>query len=344
MTPNKKATINDVARHADVSKKTVSRVINNEKNISAATLHKVKKVIQQLNYSPNSQARGLASSRSFLLAMIYDNPNPDYITEAMHGALSECRLQGCELVIHPCDSTARDLDESIIEFIQRLKIDGAILLPPVSESERLISKLKAVNCNYVRLLSVDSDNHDHIIHCNDRRAVSQIADHLVALGHKNIGFIQGPKAYQSAIERKEGFRQALEDRGLTLPENRVAMGAYTYQSGMECAEWLLNSSRPPTAIFASNDQMALGVIATAKKMGINIPTDLTVIGFDDSPQASRVWPALTTMDLHIRQMSQMATRKLLTKYNDDEALSASIQTEFLPTFIQRQSTASPKNT
>lgn len=343
MVPNKKATINDVARLAGVSKKTVSRVINNEPNVSAKTLTKVKKVIEQLDYSPNTQARALASNRSFLLAMIYDNPNPTFITEAMYGALSQCRPRGYELIVHPCDSSSAELHDNIIDFVKRVKLGGVILLPPISESEELISRLKAIKFNYVRILSVASDDSSHMIHCNDRQAVSQIADHLVALGHTDIGFIQGPKNYQSAIERYEGFRQALQDKGISLPAKRVAMGAYTYQSGVECAEWLLNSSSPPTAIFASNDQMAIGVMATAKKMGIDIPRELTVIGFDDSPQASRVWPALTTMDLHTREMSKKATQKLLALYDNDAKLAASIQTEFLPTFIQRQTTAAPNN-
>ena len=141
----------------------------------------------------------------------------------------------------------------------------------------------------------------------------------------------------------ERYKTKLQDKGISLPAKRVAMGAYTYQSGVECAEWLLNSSSPPTAIFASNDQMAIGVMATAKKMGIDIPRELTVIGFDDSPQASRVWPALTTMDLHTREMSKKATQKLLALYDNDAKLAASIQTEFLPTFIQRQTTAAPNN-
>jgi LacI family transcriptional regulator len=338
----KKATINDVARLAGVSKKTVSRVINNEPNVGARTLSKVRKVIEQLNYVPNPQARGLAFNRSFLLAMIYDNPNASYITEVMYGALSECRPNGYELVVHPCDASHVKLNEDIVDFIKRAKIDGVILLPPVSESEELISKLRAIDCNYVRLQSVVSDDSSHMIHFNDREAVSHIADHLVALGHRDIGFIHGPKSSQSAIERYEGFRRTLENTGISLPANRIAMGAYTFQSGAECAEWLLNSGHPPTAIFASNDEMAIGVMATAKKMGINIPGDLTVIGFDDSPLATRVWPALTTVNLRIKEMGKLATQKLLALCDNDAERAASIQSELLPTFVQRQTTAVPK--
>jgi len=341
-TANKKATINDVARLAGVSKKTVSRVINNESNVSDATLGKVTKVIADLNYVPNPQARGLAFNRSFLIAMIYDNPNASFVTEAMYGALSQCRNSDYELVVHPCDATHTELHSDILNFVKRAKIDGVVLLPPLSQSEELIDKLNAMGCNYTRLQSVTSDDSAHSIHFNDREAVMHIADHLVALGHRDIGFIHGPKHSQSAIERYGGFCQALEKHDITLSADRIAMGNYTFQSGTECAEWLLNSDNRPSAIFACNDEMAIGVMATAKKMGIQIPADLTVVGFDDSPQASRVWPSLTTVNLHIREMVSLATQKLLALCDSDPERAASIQSEILPTFVQRQTTAIPR--
>ncbi len=331
-----------MARLAGVSKKTVSRVINDEPNVSTKTLSKVKDIIAQLNYSPNPQARGLAFSRSFLLAVVNDNPNASYVTEAMYGALSQCRPNGYELVVHPCDSRHVDLLDDIINFIKRVKIDGVILLPPISESEELISRLKAIECQYVRVLSVIADDSAHRVRSNDREAVRHVANHLIALGHRDIGFIQRPKNSQSTTERHVGFRETLEDNGISLPQNRIAMGDYTSQSGVECAEWLLNSTPPPTAIFASNDQMAIGVMATAKKMDIRIPNDLTVIGFDDNPLASMVWPALTTMNLHTKKMAELATQKLLALCDGDVDRAADIQSELVPNFIQRQSTATPK--
>lgn len=342
MEPGKKVTINDVARLAAVSKKTVSRVINSEPNVGAETLQKVKKAIEQLKYSPNPQARGLAFRRSFLLAMIYDNPNPAYITEAMYGALSQCRPNGYELVVHPCDSSHKGVYEDIASFIKRLKIDGVLLLPPVSESEELIDKLKAIDCHYVRLLSVICERASHMIHFNDREGVRHVAEHLIELGHRDIGFIQGPSSSQSAIERYEGFRQTLEGRDLKLAARRVVTGSYTFQSGLECAERLLEAGEPPTAIFASNDEMAIGAMVAAEKRGIKIPTELSVIGFDDNPQAAKIWPALTTVNLHVREMGKLATQKLLALCNKDAEGAASIRSELLPAFILRQTTAAPR--
>ena len=338
---SKKATINDVARLAGVSKKTVSRVINNEPNVGLKTLAKVNEVILQLDYSPNPQARGLATSRSFLFAMIYDNPNAAYITEAMYGALSECRPNGYELVVHPCDATQSNLHDEIINFIMHTKIDGVILLPPVSESDDLIGKLRAIQCHYVRLLSVISDDVAHMIHFNDREAVADIAKHLVGLGHTDIGFIQGPENSKTAIERRDAFSQTLQGSGIHLPANRIAIGANTFKSGVECAEFLLRAESPPTAIFAGNDEMAIGVMVAAQKMGIKIPSELTIVGFDDSPQASKVWPALTTVNLQVKEMGKLATQKLLALCNNNIDEATKIKSELVPTFVQRQTTAVP---
>jgi LacI family transcriptional regulator len=338
---DKKPTISDVARLAGVSKKTVSRVINNEPNVGAKTLSKVKKVIEDLDYSPNSQARGLAFSRSFLLAMIYDNPNASFITDAMYGALSQCRPNGYELVVHPCDATQANLHDDIISFIMRTKIDGVILLPPLSESNVLISKLKAIKCNYVRLVSVVSDDVAHMVHFNDREAVKDIAEHLIALGHTKIGFIKGPENSKSAAERHDAFRDALEQNGVHLGANRIAFGANTFQSGVDCAVQLLKPENRPTAIFASNDEMAIGVMVTAQKMGISIPRELTIVGFDDTPQASKVWPALTTVNLQVKEMGKLATQKLLALCSNNIELAKKIKFELVPTVVRRDTTAPP---
>ena len=171
MNTPKKITINDVARLAGVSKKTVSRVINNEANVRDRTRERVEEMIKQLNYTPDPQARGLASRRSYLVALVYDNPNASFVTEAMYGVLDNCRSAGYELIAHPCNSKDKTLVEDVIGFVSRLKIDGVVLLPPISESEVLVEALRQADCHYVRLLSVASDDPAHMVHFNDREAV-----------------------------------------------------------------------------------------------------------------------------------------------------------------------------
>jgi LacI family transcriptional regulator len=190
-------------------------------------------------------------------------------------------------------------------------------------------------------VSVISDDVAHMIHFNDREAVTNIAEHFIALGHTEIGFIKGPENSKSAAERHDAFSDALEKNGVHLESNRTAFGANTFQSGVDCAVQLLKSENPPTAIFASNDEMAIGVMVTAQKMGINIPSELTIVGFDDTPQASKVWPALTTVNLQVKEMGKLATQKLLALCSNNIALAKTIKSELVPTEVQRDTTAPP---
>ena len=343
MARSEKLNINDIARLAGVSKMTVSRVVNKEPNVSPKMLERVQRVIDKHNYTPSQQARALSLRRSFLISIIHDNPNSSYVTEAMYGALEFCRSAGYELIMHPCDLSKKNTFDEIISFIEHLKIDGVILLQPVSESDELAAKLKEIDCNFVRLLSSKVDDDAHMIYHNDGEAVDQIVRHLTDLGHREIAIIRGPEKSQAANQRFEAFRSALSKQGLKLPENHVAIGDHTFQSGIEGAEWLLGSNRPPTAIFGSNDEMAIWAVVTAQKMSIKIPAELTIVGFDNSPQASKMWPALTTVDSNVRRMTELAAQKLIAQCNGDIDAAAAVRVEIEPTFIQRQTTDVPPN-
>ena len=343
MVQKTKLNINDIARLAGTSKRTVSRVINNDPNVSQKMLKIVQRIIDENDYTPSRQARALSMRRSFLLSIIHDNPNASYVTEALYGALQICRPAGYELIVHPCDSSKRDTVDEILQFVANLKIDGVILLPPVSESADLTNRLREVGCHFVRLLSARTEDDAHLIYHDDGKAVNQIVSHLVELGHQEIAFIRGPENSQSADQRFTAFRSALANKGLDLPNNHIALGQNTFDSGIECAEWLLASNSPPTAIFANNDEMAIGAIVTAQKMGIKIPAELTVVGFDDSPQASKMWPALTTANQHVKKMAELAAQKLIAQCNDDIESAAAVRVSVEPTFVQRQTTDVPSS-
>lgn len=336
---NQKTTINDVARLSGVSKRTVSRVINNSPKVGKATREKIQKVIDELNYSPNAQARGLAARRSYLLGLIYDNPDALYINDVQRGVLSVCREFGYELVVHPCDMNADQLKHEAVNFVSRSKLDGVIILPPISENNDLAGALGKAGVNYVRLASMALDSTEHVVISNERSAAAAMADYLVELGHHRIGYIAGPRGMKSTRERLEGFCDALEKHGCKPPRGMLARGAYTYESGMECARTLLSNPVPPTAIFASNDEMAVGVINAAKEMGLKVPEDLSVAGFDDSILATRITPTLTTIRRPVRQMAQLAATKLIAAIDGhEEDARALIMVDALP--VLRESTRS----
>ncbi|MBU3023734.1 LacI family DNA-binding transcriptional regulator [Aestuariibacter sp. A3R04] len=308
---DKRPTINDVARLAGVSKRTVSRVINGATNVGAATQEKIQKIIDELGFSPDKQARGLAASRSFLLGLIYDNPDALFIDQVQRGVLSVCSEQGYELVVHPCHYTAPDFVENCVKFVKRSNIDGVAILPPVSESKELAQALRDNKINYVRMASVDLDDHTNIVVSDDRAALSDLARYLVSLGHRDIAVISGPQKYYSSIERLEGFRDTLKELGITLPENRIIEGKNSYESGISCARQLLIQNNRPGVIFANNDEMAAGVLKVAHEMGINVPQELSVAGFDDNLLAARVIPSLTTVQRPVTAMASLAAKKII---------------------------------
>lgn len=335
----KKSTINDVARLSGVSKRTVSRVINSSPKVGKATRLKIQKVIDDLGYSPNTQARGLASSRSYLLGLIYDNPNVLYIDEVQRGVLSTCREFGYELVVHPCDMHAETLTHEAVSFANRSKLDGVIIMPPVSENNDLATALGKANVNYVRLASIDLDSAEHVVISDERSAAVAMAEYLVGLGHRRIGYITGPKGWESTRERLEGFCDGLEKHGCKQSGDMIARGAYTFESGMESTRLLLANPEPPTAIFASNDEMAVGAINAAGEMGMKVPDDVSIAGFDDSILASRIRPTLTTIRRPVREMARLATTKLIAVIDGQHEIAHEAIT-LVPSLIIRNSTRS----
>uniref|UniRef100_A0A8J8AX24 LacI family DNA-binding transcriptional regulator n=1 Tax=Coralloluteibacterium stylophorae TaxID=1776034 RepID=A0A8J8AX24_9GAMM len=309
--PGSVVTINDIARLAGVSKKTVSRVINASPLVRPDTRDRVTALMRQVGYVPDPQARGLAFRRSFLIGMVYDNPNAQYIVHVQNGALDTLRDSGFELVVHPCDSRSGEFIEGVRQFVQRQKLHGVILLPPVSENPDLAEALRALGVRYVRVASVPLDDAPHMVVSNDREAAGEVAQYLDSLGHRNVALIAGPSTYRSAHERGGGFTEALEKRGIVLPPTHVAEGGYTFESGVACAERLLALRPRPTAIFACNDEMAAGAYKAAYRLGLKVPEDVSIVGFDDSPLASRLWRPLTTVRLPIRDMGRQAAAQLM---------------------------------
>ena len=337
---NHKHTINDIARLANVSKKTVSRVINQSPFVREETRLRISEIMEKVAYTPDPQARGLAFRRSFLMGLVYDNPNATFIVNIQEGALGPIRRSGFELVVHPCDRTSESFVADVRHFVTRQKLDGVILVPPISEDAGLIRMLKEVDCRYMRLLSVPLDEPANIVLSMDRDACKQVAEHLAQLGHKRIAMIAGPTGFRSAQERFAGFTAGLAARGLTLPPEYIVEGAYTFDSGVAAGETLLSRVPRPTAIFAGNDEMAAGLYKAAHLRGLNIPNDLSVVGFDDTPIASRLWPSLTTIRLPIRDMGRIAADKLIAKVHRHDSPAGAESTVF-PHLVLRGSSAKP---
>src|SRR5688572_7738778 len=278
-TYEKKHTINDIARLANVSKKTVSRVINESPFVRQETRTRIAEIIRTTGFTPDPQARGLAFRRSYLIGLVYDNPNAPYVINVQEGALGALRRVGYELVVHPCDRNSPELLGDIRQLVSRQKLDGMLILPPVSENNALADMLREIGCPYIRILSAALDEPQNLVQSMDRQSAAEVAEHLAKLGHTRIAMIIGPPSYRSSIERLEGFSNALADRGLTLAPEYIAEGAYTFESGAACAELLLSRTPRPTAIFAGNDETAAGVYRTAYLPALSTPHALMIVAF-----------------------------------------------------------------
>lgn len=334
----KQPTINDVAALAGVSKKTVSRVINRSEFITEKTRETVQKAIETLGFVPNPQARALAFRRNFLVALLHDNPNPQMVLNFQQGVLDAIKDSDLAMIVRPVDRGSDRLLDDMRTFLEKQRPIGAMLLPPISENDDLAALCTELGVRYIRIGSAQLDDAGHCVSSNDREVVAQAVGELVRLGHRRIGFVRGPAGFRSAAEREKGFHEGLAAAGLSLADGDFAAGNYRFVTGVEAGERILGQDRPPTAIFCSNDEMAAGVMSVAHDRGLQVPRDLSIIGFDDSPTATHIWPALSTVRWPIREMGVRAARALVAEFLGPEAAAAAREPSVLPsTFVERQS-------
>jgi LacI family transcriptional regulator len=335
----RKPTINDVAELAGVSKKTVSRVINDSPLVNEATRVGIQSLIKDIGYRPDPQARGLAFRRSFLVGMIFDNPTPQYVVNIQLGILDVLRDTDFELVVHPCDRKSDTFIEDARKFIESQKLYGVVLTPSVSEDERLAEVLREIGCAYIRVASVALDMERRMVVTNDRIGACAAARHLAKQGHTRIAMITGRRSFRSSLERRAGFEGGLAEFGITIPPEYILQGDYTFESGLARGAEILDLDPPPTAVFAANDEMAAGVLQALHVAGQVAPDALSVVGFDDFETATRIWPRLTTVRTSTREVGMLAAQRLL-EFDDEEIHGGPNQT--IPTLIERESTRSPR--
>jgi LacI family transcriptional regulator len=309
---NKRATIIDVARLAGVSWKTVSRVVNQEPNVSDKVRGKVQHAIAQLDYVPHNGARALAGVRSYSIGILFDNPSPHYTMKIQAGAYAGCRAYGYHLLIENLESAHGDIAGQMKRVLQNTKVDGFILTPPLTESAIVMDALEAQQIPFVRIAPVSFAGRSSAISINDAAAAAEIARHFWGLGHRRFGLVNGPADHGAASTRRDGFLTALSELGSVSPVAE-SYGGFFFDTGITAGRDLLQLTEPPTAIFAMNDDSAAGVMAAAAQLDLKVPDDVAVAGFDDSWIAQSVWPNLTTVYQPISEMAQAAAELLITK-------------------------------
>lgn len=286
-------TIWDVAKKAGVSVATVSRVINNNPAVSNTTFEKVMQAIEELDYKPNLLGRNLRRTENRMILVLLPTISNPFYSKIVKGIEKVARENGYNVLL--CNTESKvDTEKAYLKLLKNRLSEGAIFMAPVIDREELSAisrKFPVVQCceykeeAYVSYVSIDNFS-----------AAYKAVQYLIGLGHKRIGMISCGNNYVSTIQRKEGYKKAIEDGGIAFNEELVKFGNYGFKSGIRAAkQFLSKKDNLPTAIFAISDSMAIGAIRCFKENGLKVPEDISVIGFDDITYASMYDPMLTTV-------------------------------------------------
>ena len=331
------ATINDVAARAGVSKRTVSRVMNEQPNITADTRDRVLEAMDRLGYRPNPVARRLASGKSHLIGLFHSSSTPPDAALVEQITLEMVQERYRVLVCSADSRTPRAAEESAL-LARSVPIDGAILCAPLSGRPEFGAAFDAQRIPCVRLGVAGT----HGVSADDREAARQVTQMLTTLGHVRIGFVCGSKESDSAQQRRLGFLDGMQYARLTVDPELILQGADTFECGLDSGRMLLRKeAQRATAIIADTDDVGAGVLVAAHELGIPVPDALSVIGFGDRPIARQVWPSLSSVRSPARPMATRAASLLLgllrgagTDIGDSRSMTAEI--------IMRNSTGAAK--
>lgn len=298
----RRSTIREVALRAGVSHQTVSRVINNSPDVADATRELVLRAIAELDYHPNAQAVGLSRNRTDIVGVMVDTLTEPFFSHIVDGVLRSLRSRG-RLMVLATVSDAGQLDA--IDTLQHSRrIDGLVVVLPLASSvewvRRTANQVPAVHVDLQYDLDVNGISVDNF------GGAYAATEHLLSLGHRRIGLITGRSDIPVGLVRLNGYRAALEANGIPFDEALVAPGDFSFDSGRRGVDLLWERGEPPTAIFACDDQMAFGAVNALADRGLAVPRDVSVIGFDDTVDAARFHPPLSTVRQPLRQMGELA--------------------------------------
>lgn len=304
-------TIVDVADEAGVSYATVSRVINNKAHVSPEKRERVLRAMAQLGYVVNMQARSLAGGESRVVGLLVDYLSSSYIDEIIRGIDEALDAENYDLMLYTTHRR-KTKESAYVTKLTRGLADGLLLILPRNAAAYL-DTLRQRQFPHVIVDYLSNKQNVPSVSATNFRGAYDAMSFLLSLGHRRIGFITGTMELGSARDRLDGYHAALKDHGIPADSHLLCEGDFMQPQGYQCAQELLSLPERPTAIFASNDMMAFGVMEAARERGLRLPEDLSIVGFDDIPQASYVHPALTTIRQPLEEMGRSATH-LLLKY------------------------------
>ena len=336
-TTSHEVTIMDVAEEAGVSFSTVSRVVNNKSYVKEETREKVLQAMSRLGYQANLQARSLAGGRSNVIGLLVVDLTTQYLGEIMRGIDDVLAANQYELMLYTTHRR-KTKESAYVNMMARGLADGLLIVLP-REPEAYLESLRQREFPHVLIDQFGMDENDLSVTAANYEGGYTATKHLIDLGHHRIGIVTGWSDMISAKHRLEGYKAALNDHGIPLDPELIFEGDFTQACGFNGAFRFLDLADPPTAVFASNDVSAVGVIDAVRARGLTVPGSVSVIGFDDIPMAATLNPQLTTMRQPLQEMGKLATQLLVNLLDNTEEEPASI---VLPTeLILRESTAPP---
>lgn len=339
-------TIKHVAADAGVSLQTVSRVINNEPNVRPEMKERVQASIDKLGYVPSIAAQRMSGSRSYLILAINDRDRTiadwrarqgtDWVDQMLLGGMLKCAEHGYRMIFELVDTHSDHVERELLGAIAALQPDGIILTPPHSDNPQIVSFLHGQKIPFVRIGSIQNGA-GIPVSMDDEGSARQATEYLAARGHRRIGFIAGSAEYALSAWRVDGWRAAMAAAGLET-EGLLAEGDFSYASGEAAARALLGGAHRPTAIIASNDQMALATLEVARSLGIAVPQELSLISFDNTPLVHFTQPPLTAVDQPIAATTSKAVELIIAAQKGDRPPAA--LTVVSATIFERDSVAS----
>ena len=333
----KRSTIVDVAKLAEVSPKSVSRVFNNEPHITPTLRKKVLRAAEELNYHPNVMAQGLVRRQSYLIGLVYEKPSPSYVVELQRGALERLHGERYRLIVLPVESVS-DHPRDVVATIRSAALDGVILAPPAADHPEVLDGLTQARIPFARITPQSREGVGLSTTMDDIAAGREIAQHVIGFGHKRIAIIKGDPDHPVSEQRLTAYRAAFDDAGIALLPELVETGDFSFESGYEATKRILSRKLRPTAILAQNDDMAVGAMSAARELGFEVPGDLSVVGFDDSEISRVVWPPLTTVRQPVVEMAHTAADMLLRELAGEEPGPTVVHTHSL---VERLTVAAP---
>jgi len=338
--PNSKVTIVEVAAQAGVSFGTVSRVINNDVHVKKETRARVIKTMERLGFVANRQARSLAGGKANSIGVLVPDLGTGYIGEIIRGIDAELGLSGLDLILYTTHRTASK-EASYVANLATGMVDGLLLVLPRNPVD-FIGNLTQRKFPFVLIDHQGAGRNCHAVGATNWQGGYNATEYLISLGHTRIGFITGSMDLGCALDRLDGYRSALRTYHIPNAPELIQEGNFFQPDGYAGTESLLDLTIPPTAIFASNDVMAMGVMDAVRNRGMRVPDDISIVGFDDIPQASMIRPALTTVNQPLEKMGRFATQMLLDLLHHPDKEAERIE---LPTqLVVRDSCCSPRTT